>query len=256
MTETLPPELDDSHLHLVRLATYTHNYTDDWDRMCLCWDVATHQWYHYMDGTTRFAGRDPRYIPPTWIPYETLSPEELAQLKDALVTVLFNRLKHAASQRILTPNTLNEGDAVRLLEPHNKVRKITEPCRKCGGSGHWQNPKNPNDKRPCFACDGTGQHQTREEERDENGKRIYDEFSADTRGVVLSVKCYRTCYRNGYNQPGRNTNTVTIRTDDGRIVSVPQKKLRLDEEMPSDESLLTQARAEAENTPWTAVMGL
>ena len=34
-------------------------------------------------------------------------------------------------------------------------------CRKCGGSGEWQNPNRADDRRPCFACNGTGDEGTR-----------------------------------------------------------------------------------------------
>ena len=242
--------LDRSAETLVRIQTFTKNYHDDWDNCCLCWDTQKHDFVTYMDSTTRCGGFAEGYKPPTWVHW-TDEEKELARKK--LAVRIYQGLKVAAERRILWPDDLPKGTRVRLLEQHRTQRRETEECRKCKGTGNWVNPRNEQDVRECFACKGTGQHRGREPVR-ENGRIVYDTTPVGTEGEVVRTAYYRTIYRNGYNKPGHDTNTATIRLDDGRVISLPQKKLRLAEPMPSENELKAEADEQSETYPWQVMI--
>ena len=238
--------LDRSSETLVRVQTFTKNYHDDWDNCCLCWDTQKHEFVTYLDGTTRFGGRAEGYKPPTWVQW-TDEEKELARHK--LVAAIHGKLKLEAERQILRPDSLPKSTRVQLVEQHRTQRREIEECRKCSGTGNWVNPRNEQDVRECFACKGTGQHRGREPVR-EDGKIVYDATPAGVEGEVIRTDCYRTVYRNGYNRPGHGTNTVTIRLDDGRVISLPQSKLRLAEPIPSEADLLAEADEQSRKYPW------
>lgn len=103
-------------------------------------------------GSTRFAGgfRNP--------------PELPAELEAAFIACLeatwFARMTAMEAHTIEHPaiRHLSQGTKVFLTaEVRNRPRAAVEvDCFKCAGRGHWQNPRNPNDRRPCFGCNGTG----------------------------------------------------------------------------------------------------
>jgi hypothetical protein len=52
--------------------------------------------------------------------------------------------------------TLPKGKTPIPLPKPNADDDDGEQCPKCGGSGDWVNPNNPNDVRDCFKCRGKG----------------------------------------------------------------------------------------------------
>lgn len=170
----------------------------------------------------------------------TMEIVEKARL--CLAEYIFNSLRHVEHRSVLEPDDVRIGERVRLLEPHKNQSFKTTPCTKCNGSGHWVNPRNPDDKRDCFGCKGYGEIQG-EKNKDSNGKLIWEKFQAGLSGVVKYCQAYGQFYSSGYNQPCRFNRTVKFVTDDGKLVKAPLSKLRLDREPMSDEKLREKAES-------------
>ena len=165
---------------------------------------------------------------------------------------------HAAEHRDVSEpslSILNKGVRVKLTKSHRNVVKETEPCRKCGGTGYWVNPRNSTDKRECFNCNGTGERKTRTRKKDENGKQVYVVFAEGTEGDIAGTATYGTFYRNGYNKPGRHNTTLKVKLDDGMVVNVPAEKVALAREPLTDEELQKQAKKSSYGYQWGMAAG-
>jgi len=133
--------------------------------------------------------------------------------------------------------------AFRLLAPHTFYVKEAGPCPKCGGSGHWVNPYNADDKRQCFACKGTGELPGKGDfKKDENGKRMKVTLPVGSVLVALfdRVNFFGMEYAKGYNHPSRENSSVTFKHGE-TLIRVPLHKLRQDCEPATDAVLLDRA---------------
>lgn len=156
---------------------------------------------------------------------------------------LENHIRVRLYQGALTRHSEPDHDDLHvgmILETTAKVKcakRIKEECHKCSGSGHWVNPRNPDDKRKCFACDGKGTH---------TSKAIKGEWirlDKHTPMIVDDWKAYGQFYANGYNQPNRSNTTVTGHLADGTPVTVKLEKLKVAGEPPTEAMFRKKAHA-------------
>jgi hypothetical protein len=112
------------------------------------------------------------------------------------------------------------------------AKREKEDCRKCSGTGHWQNPRKESDKRSCFSCDGRG-YFTKTVKGDD-GKNVWVRLDEGTEIIPTEHKAYGKFYDNGYNKPNRENTTVTGLLD-GEVVTVKLANLKLAGEEPTEE---------------------
>lgn len=231
---------------LYKLDEWEHNGRDDSDWYAVVYDDETDKLQRVQTGTTRFA--DALHMGP---PMLDPTPEILVKARAALVIIIFGQLKLFEESKVMQPGPADIGPGVRLRfsEDHRCMakEKVSAPCEKCAGTGHWTNPRNESDKRDCFGCKGQGEIVTSfTRKKTDDGKQEWIAIKKGEAGVVMFAKSWGTFYRNGYSHPDRHNTTVTIKLDDGREVRTPLSKLRLDQEIDSDEKLKKLAETYAE----------
>lgn len=159
----------------------------------------------------------------------------------------------------LLRDTPDVGDLVKGMKlrttasVRNQVN-VTEPCRKCNGTGKWENPRNSADKRDCFACRGQGTHKVGKAKTEE-GKLKYDIVPAETVGEVVDWGSFGTFYRNGYNQPGRHNTSVILRREDGTTFRAALEKCRMERDYATPEHLRNRAVQLSYNYHWPGATG-
>ncbi len=155
---------------------------------------------------------------------------------------IFERMVELDKRLVDEPNVedLHPGLEVRLLADCKMQVNETEKCLKCGGSGHWTNPRNSADKRDCFGCKGTGTHVSGKKKVD--GKLVYDKLSLGTHGSVVDWRSFGKFYSNGYNKPNRHNTSVQFRLEDGKVVRASLEKLRLHREYTAEHELRAKAK--------------
>jgi len=159
------------------------------------------------------------------------------------------------------PSDLSKGMLLRLTAGVRNQITPTEPCKKCNGTGKWENPRNPADKRECFACHGQGTHKMRGEDgralkvKDAKGKLVYDIIPTDTVGEVVDWGSFGTFYRNGYNEPNRENTSVQLRTSEGRVFRATLAKCRQDRDYATPAALRKRAVELSYNYHWPACSG-
>ena len=227
------------------LSDWEHNGYSDSDFYRSYWDTEEETVTFHMYDTTRAGGTCSCDICTSARPITAADGEALEGARLWLVERLFHRFRALEESRIMRPDNVQKGQRVRLLETHRNVLKECdeEACKRCNGSGEWINPYDDSDVRTCFGCNGEGVRRVnwRKVKHPETGKTVYVTFEPGVAGEVRWVGTYRKIYRNGYNKRNRQTLETRIRLDDGRELKAPLRKLRLDEEMPSDEELREQA---------------
>jgi hypothetical protein len=226
---------------LYELDQWEHNGYDDSDWFAVVYDSDKDKLDRVLIGTTRGAfppptsGLAPGHLAPT----PEIIEKARIRLRDDFIRP---RVEHSENQRIfvLDPKDIKRGLAVRFNKEHAALIKDfdREPCYKCKGSGHWQNPRDPEDKRECFTCHGEGTTKTNFRKRlDADGKPVKLKVAAGTKAMIVGTKSYGQFYRNGYNQPDGHNSTAFVALADGTEVGVPLHKLQLDEDMPSAEQM-------------------
>ena len=178
---------------------------------------------------------------PEWSEAKRATPEIAEKCRVLLAAHIFTCIREAEYKDVLTPQDANPGEFLVLLEDHKRQIKSPVPCEKCVGHGYWENPRNAADRRPCFACDGKGLVAKGEPLKDASGKILRETIPAGTRLSVITVTACGSFFRNGYNKPDRTNRSVTGKTDAGRTLSIPLKKLRREAEPMSDAELLERA---------------
>lgn len=218
------------------LAEYERNGYHDSDFYAICYNTETCKIETIEVGSTRYAGGRGTG--------DMLAPtlEIIETARQVHEDNLFGMLTHFDKAATLEPDDVAVGDRVRLTTAHKNMLKVQEPCRKCNGSGHWQNPRNEKDLRACFTCNGAGSLKSREKVKDAAGKCQYDRFEAGLSGVVLDCNAYGTFYDNGYNKRGRHNRTVKFRTDAGKMVTAPLAKLQMDRDLTLPSVLRAEAK--------------
>ena len=171
-----------------------------------------------------------------------------ARAQKWLAAQIFDVIKQAEYAVVMTPTIQAlEGAKVRLLTKHTSQERDQSSCDKCGGSGKWINPNKAHDQRECFSCKGLGVIVSKEKVRTADGKISRQLLPEGTSGDVIALKTFGVFYKNGYNKPGRENTQAKVRLCDGRIVSIPCDKLRLDREPMNDDQLTARARKLAQN---------
>ena len=144
----------------------------------------------------------------------------LEQARRVLETNIFRRLVEAEKQLVFHPEDeqLKVGMRVRTSKAVRNKGRETSVCPKCNGSGHWANPRNPQDKRTCFKCRGTGQVQGK-------ATGVSVKIPKDTAGEIVDTYKYNP----------RSAINFTIKADDGSLFRCGCKSLRLDREPVSEQ---------------------
>lgn len=226
---------------LYELDQWEHNGYDDSDWFAVVYDDEKDKLDRVLIGTTRGAFPPPSsgLAPGHKAPTEEIIEKARIRLRDDFIRPL---VEQSENRRIfqLDPKDVKRGLRVRFHEAHAALVKDFDlvECWRCKGKGHWENPRNPSDKRDCFTCHGSGK--TRENYRKrmgEDGKPVKLKIAAGTKAEALSTKSYGQFYRNGYNQPDGHNTTAFVKLDDGSEVGVPLHKLQLDEDMPTAEQM-------------------
>jgi hypothetical protein len=271
------------------LCDWEINGYDDSDFMLMYYDDVSNTLHSHMHGTTRFGGclchkegklpeapqgssgyhlcARPVYtegtyervgeIPGEWFLSPTVEVVEAARklLEEKAfqgLTIVDKRLRDEPG-----PEDLVKGMTLRLTAAVRNQVSLTEPCRKCAGTGKWENPRNSADKRECFACRGTGTHKVGKV-KTEAGKLKYDTIPADTVGMVVDWGSFGTFYRNGYNQPNRENTSVQLRIqvpEGDKVVRATLAKCRMERDYSSPESLRKRAVELSYNYHWPAGTG-
>lgn len=227
------------------LTDWEINGYNDSDFMCSYFDDVLNAIGFHEYGTTRFPS-------PTMISIgggitsvivdgENLLMPDAAVVEKArqvLEDMILSRLIKQDNSLVETPDVadLHAGLRVRLAEKAKMQVRQSEQCQKCSGSGHWINPRNPNDKRDCFACNGSGQH-IGGKVKDEKGKQVYEQLPAGLAGEIIDWTSFGQFYASGYNKPNRDNTTVQFRISDGKVVRASLSKIRLDRDYRSAEEL-------------------
>jgi len=265
------------------LCDWEINGYDDSDFMLMYYDDVSGKLESHMHGTTRFGsctcklGEAPKgcsgyhvcaktkYDPDThqvvgeepaeWLLSPTLEAIEAARkvLSDRAFQALTAGDKLMRDQPDV--GDLRKGMTLRLTASIRNQVSVTEPCRKCNGTGKWENPRNSADKRECFACRGSGTHKVGKAKTEE-GKLKYDIIPTDTVGEVLDWGSFGTFYRNGYNQPNRDNTSVQLRTSEGKVFRATLAKCRMDRDYASPESLRKRADDLSYNYHWPGGSGV
>jgi len=265
------------------LTEWEHNGRDDSDWYAVIYNSETNNLERYEIGTTRFANAHPctgRLADGTTC--ETNVPEEILLKAEACLSkIIYEGLSMRDKLEVLKPDQLEEGVMVRILEDYSIRIKAhdTIDCKKCNGSGKWANPNNLQDIRNCFNCHGSGHKLTNfrplrrcskckhefapfitEDEKltgkklntscpnckaSKNSVRIIRKvIKVNTVGTALSSKAYGTFYANGYNKPNRFNTTVKVKFEE-ETVFIPLEKLRLAQELKTEDELKQLAKARA-----------
>lgn len=239
---------------------WEHNGYDDSDWYAVVYDDETDKLSCQEVGTTRFANALPsnppsihKQINDEWVRIFLVKPtsEIIEKARACLVRdFLYDMVERAYKDKIfqLMPDTVVPGTKVLFQEEHkNQIKTFkTKPCEKCSG-GFWINPRNPQDKRPCFTCKGEGVLKFDFEKVKDGDKLAWKKIPVGTAATVLSLKSYGQFYRNGYNQPDGHNTTARLRLDDGSEAFAPLKKLRLVEDMPTEEQIKKKAESYAKS---------
>lgn len=227
------------HLHpLMRWAEWEDNGYHDSYFHEIYWDADLQEAFQKEIGATAYGGGIQHWESVPW------TAEELEKARLWHADKILAQLVKAEQDDVLTPNSIEKGDRVRLLERQRckATAKTQEPCPKCNGSGEWVNPRNSEDRRICFACNGQKTVERRGDKlKNEDGKQVWEVFEKDTAGVVVWVGTFRTIYQKGYNRLGRSTLSCRVKADDGRTFAAPLSKLRLDKEPLTADELRQRA---------------
>lgn len=225
---------------LYLLQSWEINGYHDSDFYGAFWDTETQTVRRIEMGSTRYASQGNPMLFSTELTVEIVQ-SAIYWLED----VVYDAMSAAASNRINRPDTISVGDKVCLTAAKKGHKYAVEHqiCEKCGGSGQWVNPNYSDDVRECFGCNGAGSKLSYVKVTNPaTGKPAWDMFEPGTKGTVIWVGTFNQIYANGCNKWGRNTISARILTDDNRIASVSLSQLRLDEEMPSNQSLRSKAK--------------
>src|SRR5579885_3291074 len=212
------------------LCDWEINGYNDSDFMLMYYDDQTNELKSYEYDTTRFGGCMCKDIPTpegsssfhrhggkNYETGEEIPPERFLMPTLEVVEKARKVLEERAFQALTSvdkllrdepgPEDLVNGMKLYLTVNVRNQVSLTEPCRKCNGTGKWTNPRNEADKRDCFACRGQGTHKVGKA-KGEDGKLRYQTVEAGTVGEVVSWGSFGTFYRNGYNQPNRGNTSV------------------------------------------------
>lgn len=212
---------------------WEHNGYHDSDFFAAVWDTEKQECTTVQTGSTAYyGGNKPDTV--EW------TDEQLELARKWLAGKIFGVIRAAEDRDILTPNKVERNDRVQLLEAHKNqaFTTVVVECPNCFGKGYWQNPNRDDDRRECFKCKGECVVQA----KGEKIKGQWHRFDAGVVGTVVFAKAYGQFYSKGYNRPGRDNITATVKLDDGRYMKAPLSKLRLEKSPLSDTEL--QARAE------------
>lgn len=156
---------------------------------------------------------------PDLTPYLYPCGTVIEQARKVLEKTIYSALKENDMQMVYNPRDkeLSVGTKVRTNKPVKNKERTVSDCSKCNGSGHWINPRNPDDKRPCFNCHGTGKVQG-----EPTGQWV--KIPKGTVGEIIDTYQYKR------NSPV----SFTIRAEDGSIFRCGSKSLRLDRKPESD----------------------
>ncbi len=226
----------------------------DWYAVVYCSEEDTLQ--RYEIGSTRYANALPcnpprihRQIDGEWTEFVLEKPSEeiLVKARACLVRdYLIGMIQKSEQDKIfrLKPERVGAGKKVVFTEDHkNQVKTCqTKPCEKCQG-GYWINPRNSEDKRPCFTCKGAGVIKFDFQKAKVNDKVVWKKIALGTKAEIVSLRSYGKFYKSGYNQPNEHNTTALVRLEDGSEAFVPLSKLRLAEEMPTEEKIKKKAEA-------------
>jgi hypothetical protein len=212
---------------------WERNGYHDSDFYAALWNTETQDCEVVQTGSTAYAGgvQVPQSVP--W------TDEQLELARQWLAKKIFVVLRAAEDRDVLTPNKIDKGDRVQLLEKHKNqaFTTIMVECPNCYGKGYWQNPHRSDDKRECFKCKGECVIQA----KGEKIKGQWHRFEPGVVGSVLWSGAFGTFFKNGYNKPGRENITATIKLDDGRFMKAPLSKLRLAKSVDTDEAILQRS---------------
>lgn len=252
------------------LTEWEHNGRDDSDWYAVLYDSEQNELRRDLIGTTRGGNCIPctgRLLNGTQC-ITNVPDDIMAKAEKCLAEIIYNAIRPREHRDVFEPDKLEEGVRVKLSEDHFARRKIfdEENCIKCKGSGKWINPRNEKDERICFACNGLGKFKRNfrlvlecnkcnfifDRKSKENcpacnaNKKdvriVLDKVSTDTAGKVISTQAHGKFYSNGYNRPNRYNTSVIVLLDDGRELTFPLKKLRLEREPLTDEELHERAK--------------
>ena len=202
-------------------------------------------------GATAYAGGGYSF----GVGYEMPTLEIIEKCRVLLAAHIFTVISNAEYRDVFLPEDAKEKDTVRLLVPHSGMVMVEEPCQKCEGKGHWQNPRRAEDKRPCFACHGRGRMRSKEKARAADGKILRFTLPVDTVFTVQACTAFGTFYRNGYNKPNRSNRSVLSIAGDGQLYRIPLAKLRMDRDPMPEEELRQRAEALSHEHQYGAMFG-
>jgi len=223
---------------LYLLSEWEINGYNDSDFECAVWDTEQNEVRCILLGSTRFAGSySGEHIVRDNLPQDVVEAARI-WLRD----VYLGRLKAMDAFDRDHPDDIEVNDRVVLTKGKrgHAYTRVQDDCPKCDGSGKWVNPHNDQDVRECFACSGSGS-QDRFEKVTVDGKVQWDQFEEGITGTVLWVGTFRQIYDRGYNKRGRNTLSVRVVTDDGRMFTTELSNLRLERDYTSHQELLDRA---------------
>jgi hypothetical protein len=207
---------------------WEHNMRDDSDWFQCGYDTETGKITRYEIGSTRYPGGVKNLPDP---------PEELLPtIKECLYRMWCSHVAAAHYRAVNSPTeTTVVGRRVELKEKCYNRPRIMEPCRKCGATGKWANPKRPTDVRKCFACDGSGTF---------TGASLKGEMverPAGLQGEAIRCDVQKSMYGTWV-----RSKTVKILLDNGERINAPLEKVRLVVPDPRPEDVARIARRHAD----------
>lgn len=152
------------------------------------YDTETDTIEHLEVGTTRFYGCLKHGAQVCYacrgITDEPMPPEVREKAEKQVREHYYNRKLAAELKPVIG------WEVVTTKAATNRPREeVSEPCKKCNGTGKWINPQNPKDIRVCFGCKGSG-----EVKRSKAGKGKAVKIPVGTRGKLLRVFENRSKY--------------------------------------------------------------
>ena len=206
-----------------------------------------------MVGTTRFAcdrfSFGPEYLTPT--------PEIVEKARLVLRARLFESYKRAAYASVMAPSpaVFHKGTTAVLLEDHSLMVPVKSEgeCFKCLGTGKFKAGKFSGE---CFTCKGTGRlmMKTGEKLKGADGKCVRNVIKAGTKVTAYGpAECFKA---HGGISMRRENSTVTVKVE-GQAggVRLPVKKLRLDQEVASDEVVMEMADRDSHSHNYGGAFG-
>ena len=229
----------------IELVNWERNGYDDSDFYTAIYDTETKCIGAVLVGSTRYAGGFTSAG-------ERVSAGHPAILEayQALERFIHQKFFDAELLVYNTPDVenLRENMVLETTVPCKMKAKKKDPCKKCNGSGFWQNPNNLNDKRKCFTCDGQGFILT----KGEGWVNI-------PAGTVITVKDWRSFgkfYSNGWNKPCRGNTTVYGTGENGEHLQVSLEKCKVHGPVPKLEDFAEKAHELAKHGQFQHATGV